>query len=386
MACGGLDSREVSVSPGNGEADPSASGSSASAEGMPSAPTQSGSAGTEGRLPPESSPPAGGSSDGPSEGVGNPSGDDPSGSSSGGGSGDGDSAPGPGSAMEPGAAAGDSDPAPQGGGDLVLASPLVDLVWAVGSEGTGPGFFDDARMVGVDATGTIYVAEYGGPARVQVFDASGAFVEQWFSQSQAIVTAMAVSLQGSVSLLEGTRVEQYAGRGGEPIGTLPAPAGESLDALAVTPDGGLVVVNGSRIVRFDDDGQVVYDNGSIRDVLGGTIFIDGATVDGEGNVFVIETFEPGVFKFNSAGTFVDRLGGVGDGPGLFSGGPDSVAVDGRGRVFAADFDGIEVFESNGNPAGLIELRGAIFGMAVTLDDSLLVLERNGAQLFKLDLL
>ncbi len=96
----------------------------------------------------------------------------------------------------------------------------------------------------------------------------------------------------------------------------------SADAIAVAPDGGLVVVNSDRILRLSKDGTIVYDNPSIAGTtLGDTIFINGAAVDGSGNVFVIDTFEVAVFKFNPSGNFADQMGVEGEGPGFLEAAP-----------------------------------------------------------------
>jgi DNA-directed RNA polymerase subunit RPC12/RpoP len=49
---------------------------------------------------------------------------------------------------------------------------FANVLLEFGSEGIGPGMFNDARSIGVDGAGRIYVAEYTG-GRVQVFDPAG---------------------------------------------------------------------------------------------------------------------------------------------------------------------------------------------------------------------
>jgi sugar lactone lactonase YvrE len=160
----------------------------------------------------------------------------------------------------------------------------------------------------------------------------------------------------------------------------------SADAIAVGPDGGLVVVSSERILRLSSDGSPLYDNASIAEsTLGGSIFINGAAADGSGNVFVIDTFETAIFKFNSQGAFNDQLGVTGEGPGFLDAAPDAITTDRFGRIYVADWDGIEVFEPGGGYAGFIDLVGAIFGMTTTIDDELFILERNYGQLYKLKL-
>ena len=61
---------------------------------------------------------------------------------------------------------------------------------------------------------------------------------------------------------------------------------------------------------------------------------------------MLSTFEPQVFIYDAQGNYQDRFGSKGDGPGQMQF-ADRLAVDGQGRIYVADNDAIEVFDSNG---------------------------------------
>ena len=61
----------------------------------------------------------------------------------------------------------------------------------------------------------------------------------------------------------------------------------------------------------------------------------GVAVDGSGNVFVVDTLNNRVEKFNSGGSFIAGWGTLGSANGQFKA-PTGVAVDGSGNVFVTD--------------------------------------------------
>ena len=261
---------------------------------------------------------------------------------------------------------------------------LATLLWAVGAEGTGAGFFSDARMVGVDGSGVIYVAEYAGPSRVQRFGSDGQFIDQWFTPGDAILTGLVVDRNGQLYLLQGGTITRYDGASGTPLGDVVLPVGSaSAEAIALTPDNGLLAVSGDQILRFDAAGAVVLDvPGTVAPALDDSFFLSGVTMDGESNIYIFEGFAPGVYKFDATGAFRDRIGIEGEGTGLLEQAPSSVAVDGRGRIYASDWDGIEVLEATGTSRGLIESSNSVFGMVISDQDELIIIDRNEAKLIK----
>ena len=75
----------------------------------------------------------------------------------------------------------------------------------------------------------------------------------------------------------------------------------------------------------------------------------GVAVDGAGNVYVADTYNHRVQKFDGAGNFVSGWGSVGSGDGQYEL-PSGVAVDGAGNVYVADTwnERVQKFDGDGN--------------------------------------
>ncbi len=99
----------------------------------------------------------------------------------------------------------------------------------------------------------------------------------------------------------------------------------------------------------------------------------GVAVDSSGNVYVADSGNYLIQKFDSSGTFLKQWGGIGTGSGKF-GSPYGVAVDSSGNVYVADsgnyliqkFDSNGVFKSQwgGSGTGNGKFGVALFGIAV----------------------
>jgi sugar lactone lactonase YvrE len=68
-----------------------------------------------------------------------------------------------------------------------------------------------------------------------------------------------------------------------------------------------------------------------------------------------------VFKFAPDGKFLTRFGDAGEQPGQFRA-PQSIAVDGKGRVFVSDIKGIQIFNTNGRYITVFKPEGSASGM------------------------
>ncbi|NIA12678.1 MAG: 6-bladed beta-propeller [Nitrospiraceae bacterium] len=71
-------------------------------------------------------------------------------------------------------------------------------------------------------------------------------------------------------------------------------------------------------------------------------------MDGDQNLFVTDTGNARVLKFNSAGKFVQQFGDRGEGMGRFVR-PKGIAVDRAGRLYVVDaaFENVQIFDSEG---------------------------------------
>ncbi len=185
-----------------------------------------------------------------------------------------------------------------------------------GSRGNAEGQFSSPWGIAVDRVrGYIYVADSAN-FRVQKFDASGEFIMQW----------------GSF----GTNDGQFY-----------FPRGVAVDSA----DGAVYVVDmgNHRIQKFDTSTNVLpqlitkwgggigpghasdpraQEPGQLRSPW-------GIAVDGQGDVYVSDTGNQRVQKFDREGNFITQWGGFGNGAGQFNF-PYGIAVDARGSVFVVD--------------------------------------------------
>lgn len=266
-------------------------------------------------------------------------------------------------------------------------STFASVALEFGSEGIGPGQFKDARSIGVDGEGRIYVAEYLG-GRVQVFDAQGKYLAQWMVDQKMPLRGMAVDRKGTVYIVQRGVITRYEGMTGKSIGNLSYNGGSNFDDVAATPDGGIIAAtSGSSddIVRFNASGQAIQ---TIRKAISGQTDRSELNMrlasDGLDNIYALGTFNNAVFKFTREGKFVTRIGGEGNQPGQFRA-LDAVAIDGQGRLFVSDTKGIQVFDSNGRYLDVFKVPGSIgFGLVFNDRNELLVAARNKAVKFTLN--
>jgi streptogramin lyase len=253
-----------------------------------------------------------------------------------------------------------------------------------GSEGIGPGNFKDARSIAVDAEGRIYVGEYSG-GRVQAFDSAGKFITQWTTaEPKWPLRGLTADRRGTVYVVQKGVINRYEGTTGKSLG----PTGEGgghYDDVTATPDGGLVAFarkSQDNVVKLDSSGQVKQ--GIEKAVSGQTDRSElsiRVAADGVGNVYALGEFNDAVFKFSPEGRFMTRFGGDGDEPGLFRA-PGAIAVDNQGRVYVADFKGVQVFDPNGRYLELIKVKGAASGLVFNDKNELLVVARTAVYKFQ----
>ncbi len=186
--------------------------------------------------------------------------------------------------------------------------PLTsDLV--IGSQGQGPGQFDRPKGVALDADGNIYVGDIGNH-RVQVFSPEGKFLREWGGQGSG------------------------PGQFNEPWG------------LAVDSERGFVYVADTwnhRVQKFDLEGKFITQWGTFVDTGGQAAGFESQfwgprdiAIDAEGNVYVTDTGNKRVQKFDPDGKFLAQWGGAGANPGQFSE-PVGIAISPTtGDIFVAD--------------------------------------------------
>jgi streptogramin lyase len=267
------------------------------------------------------------------------------------------------------------------------ANAFASVALQFGEEGIGPGMFTDARSIGVDSNGNIYVGEYSG-GRIQVFDSAGKFIRQWTTVDPKMpLRGMTVDRKGTVYVAQRGVITRYNGETGESIGTVKYSEGDGFDDVTIAPDGGLVCAwyrGRDDIVRFNAQGNVVRTiRAAVSTAADRSELNTRVAIDGRGNIYALGTFANGVFKFSPEGKFTNRFGGQGNQPGQISA-ADAVAVDGKGRVYVSDIKGIQVFDSEGRYLTSFRPDGVAFGMVFNDRNELLVVARNKVVKFSLN--
>jgi len=175
-----------------------------------------------------------------------------------------------------------------------------------GSLGTAPGQFTHPRNLAVGPDGNLYVVDTDNH-RVQVFDSQGNFVRQWGSQGEA------------------------DGQFKEPWG------------IAVDAEGNVYVADtwNHRIQVFDSNGKFLRKWGFFA-TTGGELGEPGAfwgpraiAIDAEGNLYVADTGNKRIQKFDPQGNFLGQWGGGGVIEGRFDE-PVGLAIDRQGNIYVAD--------------------------------------------------
>src|SRR5688572_488510 len=176
------------------------------------------------------------------------------------------------------------------------------VILKFGSEGIGPGMMTDARSIGIDAAGNIYIGEYIG-GRVQVFDPAGQFITQWMVDPKMPLRGLTADRKGTVYVAQAGNITRYEGQTGKSLGQLEYSEGRGFDHLSATPDGGLVCswrLHRDDIVRFNSEGEAVKTiRAAISSASGDSELDMHVAVDGLGNTYALGTFNNGVFKFRS---------------------------------------------------------------------------------------
>jgi sugar lactone lactonase YvrE len=153
---------------------------------------------------------------------------------------------------------------------------------------------------------------------------------------------------------------RFDGTTGKPAGQVENPGDRWFDVVAASPDGSLVAAgNTEDIVRFDADGHQVFSRAESAGVLlSQAEDVEYIAVDAVGNIYLLSYSSAAVLKYAPDGRLLIRFGSDGDEKGQLDF-PDSIAVDGQGRIYIGDSDGIKVFASDGRYLDQFNVPGGV---------------------------
>ncbi len=210
-------------------------------------------------------------------------------------------------------------------------------LFVFGEKGNGPGQFNFPYGIAGDNKGQVYVADmYNGV--ISIHDAKGKFIK-YFAQQ--------MSKDKKMKSPAGLRIIQ--------------------DLVYVTD------IQANKVFVFDLSGKLMLEIGKNGDGPGQFIAPNAVTADAEGNIYVVDTGNQRVQKFNSKGKFLKMFNGSpsGDGESVFVN-PRGIGISSRGTIYVVsnlthlihgfDQEGQQVnqFGGIGQEAGQLYLPNGLF--------------------------
>jgi DNA-binding beta-propeller fold protein YncE len=122
------------------------------------------------------------------------------------------------------------------------------------------------------------------------------------------------------------------------------------------------VENAQILVLNKTDGKEIRRFGSKGSKEGEFFLPSNLAVDPDGNVYVSDTGNTRVEKFDSHGKFVKQFGAIGDKPGTFTR-PKGIALDQKRRLYVVDaaFENVQLFDPEGQMLLFFGTSGAMPG-------------------------
>jgi sugar lactone lactonase YvrE/DNA-directed RNA polymerase subunit RPC12/RpoP len=251
-------------------------------------------------------------------------------------------------------------------GSFLFASQTLKF----GSEGIGPGLFQDPRSVAVDGKGNIIVADYGD-GRIQTFSPDGKFMSTFTVKNSqgkpANILGIAVSHDGKIYVPDSDIL--IFDESGKQLGKIAGDIHHDyLTDIALGSDGAVYAFTfgDDNLVRLKADGSIDLEIPSpIDNITGQPGGFPHIAVDGLGNIYVAADNPDVILKYSPDGKFLNQFGGKPKDITQFEAGkfvdPLGIAIDGYGRIFVNDSYDLQVFDSSGKY--LNNISGGYYGIA-----------------------
>ena len=211
------------------------------------------------------------------------------------------------------------------------------FVKTIGSYGTGNGQMMQPVGIAINADGTIYVADSGNN-RIDVFDNTGTYQTvfgEMGSGDGQLNTPYGIALDGTGDV--------YVADPGNNRIDIFSPVGTFIKAI------GWGVSDGDPSLEVCTSNCQAGINGSGAGQLDNPL---GIAVDQFGTMYVVDTNNSRVEKFDAAGNFISGWGSSGAGNGQFDNPPGGIAIDSKGNIYVSNNSKkgarIQKFDSSGN--------------------------------------